>query len=103
MKIYYSSTLHATIGNAHFKVFHRSEGYTFKTFLKIFHVMFKRRFAYSVCVIRWKSACSASEIHILTALPVYASYDRSLSSTIPPCHSSITPFFHSSFLPVTSR
>jgi len=32
MKIYYSSTLHATIGNAHCKIFHRSYGYAFKIF-----------------------------------------------------------------------
>jgi len=32
MKVYYSSTLHATIGNAHFKIFHRSDGYACKIF-----------------------------------------------------------------------
>jgi hypothetical protein len=32
MKIYYSPTLHVTIGNAHFKVYHRGEGNAFKTF-----------------------------------------------------------------------
>jgi len=32
MKIYYSPTLHATIGNAHCKIYHRSDGYAFKIF-----------------------------------------------------------------------
>jgi len=32
MKIYYSSTLHATIGNAQCKIYHRSYGYAFKIF-----------------------------------------------------------------------